>query len=321
MKNIFTLLLVLGTVSVSAQNLSDSIIAEYLLNNNLEDKSPNGFDLTNVNGIFVTDRNGQDSGAVYLNGSNAFLGLANESAFYAPEFSYSAWIKIDGMPPNGTTKAIISTGGSIKDNGISLSNNYLGQYHGLGVWTYLSGTQTTASVLMPSYTDTGWHHVMSTCNDDSIKMYLDGILIGSDYTGDIAGYTGAGNGFYIGCRTASSHFFKGTVDDVRIWSRALDAGEVVQVYNGMFTSTKTVAGNDLKLIVYPNPGNGAVTLERFENSELLTVMVFNSIGQVVTTKQFEESTLNFTIDTPGIYYIQVSNLKGVTYVTEKIIIH
>lgn len=320
MKNIFTLLFVLGAVGVSAQNLSDSIIAEYLFDKNFKDKSPHGFDLTNVNGIFVADRNGKDSGAIYLNGSNAYLARVNESAFFAPEFSYSAWIKIAGLPPNGTSKAVISTGGTIKDNGISMSNNYLGQYSGLAVWTYLSGTQSAPYVAIPTYNDTGWHHVMSTCTSDSIKMYLDGVFIGSAYTGDVAGYTGSANGFYIGCRTGNTQFYKGSIDEVRIWSRALDAGEVVQVYNNMFTSSKEVSSNHVNLTIYPNPSNGEITLNKSDIDGLLTVKVFSAIGQLVAEKAFEESDLSLTLTTPGVYYVVVSNFNGIASPAQRVII-
>ncbi|MHB1278484.1 MAG: LamG-like jellyroll fold domain-containing protein [Bacteroidia bacterium] len=320
MKNIFTLLFILGAVSVSAQNLNDSIIAEYLFDKNFKDKSANGFDLTNVNGTFVADRNGKDSGAIYLNGSNAYLARTNEAAFYAPEFSYSAWIKIAGLPPNGTAKAIISTGGTIKDNGISISNNYLGQYNGLAVWTYLSGTQSAPYVGIPSFKDTGWHHVMSTCSSDSIKMYLDGMFIGSAYTGDVAGYSGSANGFYIGCRTANTQFYKGVIDDVRIWSRALDAGEVVQVYNSMFTSTKEFSTKQPDIKIYPNPSNGEVNLKKTGADGLLTVKVYNALGQILVERPFEESDLNFNLDTPGVYYVVILNSSGITCSTQRVII-
>lgn len=321
MKNIFTALFVIATVGVSAQNLGDSLIAEYLFNKNLEDKSSNGFDLTNMNGVFVADRNGKDSGAIYLNGTNAYLARTNESAFFAPEFSYSAWIKLDGMPPNGAAKAILSTGGTIKDNGISINNNYLGQTTGLGVWTYLSATQTVSFVMLPTYNDQGWHHVMSTSNDDSIKMYLDGVHIGSDHTGDIAGYTGTAQGFYLGCRTGNTQFFKGTVDDVRIWTRALDAGEVVLVYNGMFSSAKEVSANPFDVTIFPNPSTGSVSLKRISAEEPLLVKVYSALGQIVVERSFEETNLSFTVNTPGVYYIVVSNADGVNYPTQKVVVN
>src|SRR5688500_4316110 len=122
MKQIFTLIALLTVSFASSQTLTDSLIGYYPFNGNANDQSGKGNHLTVTNAILTADRNGQANAAYLLNGSNAYVGMAGASQFYLDEYSYSCWFRIDALPPQGTTQAIMSIGGSIKDNGFNLSN-------------------------------------------------------------------------------------------------------------------------------------------------------------------------------------------------------
>jgi hypothetical protein len=75
--------------------------------------------------------------------------------------------------------------------------------------------------------DGRWHHIAGTYDGAFIRVYVDGAMDGSlAYTGGV-GY--AGDALYIGRRqfTPSPGYFSGSIDEVRIWSRALYAYEIL----------------------------------------------------------------------------------------------
>jgi len=83
--------------------------------------------------------------------------------------------------------------------------------------------------------DGKWHHVAGTYDGAKYTLYVDGIL---DASMDATGKIDAG-GSYVGCIGAHykknddrdpRRFFDGLIDDVRIYNKALSAGEVRQIF-------------------------------------------------------------------------------------------
>lgn len=319
MKSILTVFTIALVTSLSAQNLNDSLIALYTFTGNADDASGNNYHLTVKNAILTADRKGQPNAAYLLNGSNAYIGMTGASQFYLDEYSYSCWFRIDALPNSGTTQAIMSIGGDIKDNGFNLSNKYVGIYSGVGSWTYHKNAQKTSSVSQSTFNDANWHQIVATRDTDSIKFYLDGIHIGSDFTGDGAGYTGGGLGFYIGCRTGNTLFFKGVVDDVRIWKRALGAGEVAQLYNNTATSIG-VQAPAIQSAIYPNPSKGAINVHVLDFNYPLQLKIHNSLGQLVSKVQLVGEFQECQIEKSGIYFMTISSTSGEKLATHKVVI-
>ena len=71
----------------------------------------------------------------------------------------------------------------------------------------------------------GWHHVAASKGGGSVKLFIDGIQQGQ---GSVSTTTSNSNAAKIGARDdlASSSFFKGTIDEVRLFSRALSDEEI-----------------------------------------------------------------------------------------------
>ncbi|MBI1221605.1 MAG: T9SS type A sorting domain-containing protein [Bacteroidetes bacterium] len=312
MKKTFTIIALLIGVISQAQSLTDSLVAYYPFTGDTKDHSGKGNDLTAHNVMLTADRNGQANAAYLFNGTNSYLGLTSASSLFLDSYSYSCWFRIDALPNQGTTQAIMSVGGDVKDNGFNLSNKYAGIYSGIGSWTYLKNSQATASVDDPSFNDANWHHIVATRNNDSIIVYLDGAKLGSDYTGDAAGYTGQNLGFYIGCRTGNVLFFKGVVDDIRIWNRILSASDVTQLFNSTATSVKPI-GASYVLNLYPNPNSGSFKID-CNTGENLSYKIFTSVGTEILTGKLSKSQ-SFDLNQSGLYFISIFDQNG--YLLEK----
>ena len=73
-----------------------------------------------------------------------------------------------------------------------------------------------------------WVHVALVCDGAEGRVYLNGVVDGrANVAGKIAE---SNNELRIG-RGEPAGYFNGTIDDVRIYNRALSAGEVKQLYN------------------------------------------------------------------------------------------
>jgi hypothetical protein len=74
-----------------------------------------------------------------------------------------------------------------------------------------------------------WHHVVGMRNGSNWRIYVDGVLENSATGG--TGTLATPWTLQIGHESGSVYWFPGTIDDVRIYNRALSAAEVKQLYN------------------------------------------------------------------------------------------
>ncbi|UCD53411.1 MAG: LamG domain-containing protein [Phycisphaerales bacterium] len=86
-----------------------------------------------------------------------------------------------------------------------------------------------AASYMPLQANT-WYHLAATFDGTALNAYRDGVLITS--TPISAAPNAEGNSAKIARHAAASQFFTGTVDDARIYSRALTVEEIVKVMRG-----------------------------------------------------------------------------------------
>lgn len=72
----------------------------------------------------------------------------------------------------------------------------------------------------------GWQHVAGVYDGNTIRMYVDGVLQGQtrDLTGDIEPHSN--NFIFTIGRDATLRRFRGNIDEVRVFNRAMNAGEI-----------------------------------------------------------------------------------------------
>jgi hypothetical protein len=75
-----------------------------------------------------------------------------------------------------------------------------------------------------------WTHLAATYDGRILRVYVNGTQVGSITTsgGNLGTSTGA---LRIGGNTIWGEFFNGTIDDVRIYNRALSAAEINNLKN------------------------------------------------------------------------------------------
>ena len=113
-------------------------------------------------------------------------------------------------------------GGAIMTYGNLTSNNRFALYQSGGKLNFvaeLNDYNTNATI-----NDGVWHHIAATHDGTSLKVYLDGVQVG---TTQAKTFATTGSQLSIGYRGVSGEFFRGDIDEVRIWDRALTAAEIV----------------------------------------------------------------------------------------------
>lgn len=168
-----------------------------------------------------TSINFSDARAVTFDGSSAraSLGTTGLPAANAAQ-SISAWVRFAGA---SSTQSLVALTGSSSAVTLGL---------GSGNVRVLKNSGSLVSTTAPS---TGtWHHVAYTWDGSTNTLYVDGVAAGTSSTAhDSSAVTAA----FIGATSASAGFLNGSLDDVRIYSRALSASEVASLSSGYQAGT------------------------------------------------------------------------------------
>jgi hypothetical protein len=212
-------------------NLDSNLVAYYPFDGNTNDYSGNGLNLTNTGATLITDRNGNLSAAYSFDGIDDFMKVSDNPLLdLSNELTISFFFQINELP--STYSAIIAKGLIFTG-----SPDYPKHTYGIGVGKngkiHLDFVYKEASVLkrqalihdLPSFEV--WHHIAMTYKNGEIRYYLDGFLI---IKKDIGDYTLNQNNIplYVGTEDYlhATEFFKGSLDDIRIYSRALNDTEI-----------------------------------------------------------------------------------------------
>ncbi len=173
---------------------------------------------------------GRVGGAMRFDGVDDYISFPGASQLDdIRPFSFSGWIKLD---QNGSGYVIAKR---------SLTTGYW-RYFASGAtknW-FIRKTSANAPTISTSISTPffRWQHVALTWNgllgSQNSKIYLDGVLIENvsrnNGSGDVK--TDVGNLFTIGNRSQNnSSYFKGWMDDFRIWNRVITPSEVQSIYN------------------------------------------------------------------------------------------
>lgn len=195
------------------------------------DKSYKGNDGTIHGASWV---NGKYGKALELNGEvDNYIDCGDDFTDITDEFTIAFWMKSSDTSKAGTP---ISYATTHSDNEILLYD-----YRNFGL--YIGGASKGTNV---SANDGEWHHIVWTwrSSDGQTKLYKDGQLVFSDILQQ--GYTiqhGTNRRLIVGQEQDSvgggftaSQAFKGIIDEIQIYGRALSEDEVKAIYNNRIFS-------------------------------------------------------------------------------------
>jgi hypothetical protein len=145
--------------------------------------------------------------------------------FPANTISVAAWIKLTGSS-TAQSYSIVTKGGGVDGTNTSYilginSSASPSNFNQLGL--YVNGTWTNSS---STITPNVWQHVAATYDGATVRLYINGVAAGSSpLAGSILDRS---DPTMIGRQgtTCNCNYFQGSIDEARIYNRALTAGEI-----------------------------------------------------------------------------------------------
>lgn len=211
-------------------SLNDGLVAYYPFNSDAMDQSTTGNHGTVYNAVPVSDRFGHPNSAYYFNGSNASIEVPHDSTLNPKKgISFCAWVDFDDL----------SKVGSIIEKGRDVSVGFYAirfvpeQNLTAGIRfkedAYGGATGFAPTDVIP---DTSmWHFIALTYDGHRMKYYINGQLHDTLTVTKTPGVTtevlAIGRHPYPGY----DYWFKGKIDEVRVYERALTARDILKLYD------------------------------------------------------------------------------------------
>jgi len=216
-------------------------------------------------------------------------------------FTVSAWVN-----RNGTNQTILSKRNNSFTQGYDLSINSSGKAE---MSWYVGGakkTITSNAEIPPAI----WHHVGVTFDGTTAKMYIDGVNYKVE---DLDGApTATTDSFLIGAADGipKSSFFKGSIDEVRIWKVALTDAQFRYVMNQEIVNNanltngvvvpNTITLNDISSIAWTNlSAYYPMSTYSFTNAKDKSSFGLTAALKNINTVDLQTAPLPYESDTAG----------------------
>ena len=214
--------------AIIKHGIGDQLVGEWTFDqDNADDSSGFGNDGSLEGGLDVTDfHDGVMGRAVEFNGSSNYIKVDSVVVSNPTSLTITSWFKKQGEGSNyecvlhqGSDTSI---GSSAYWMGVDL-NDYLtatiGARTGVG---WAAGRTTTKTVLGE------WNYLVASWNGSIVKVYINGEY-NRQYT--LTTYSSINTPTRMGASSDSSNYqFNGSIDDVRIYTKALTSAQIQQHY-------------------------------------------------------------------------------------------
>ncbi len=237
--------------------------------------------------------------APYFTANNSYVSINDNPNLRLEQFSIAAWFKTD-MTNNKEMAIIVNKGGFSKNTINTPNQNY-------GIW--LTGTnQGVAGKIQAgfedsngnnyfvttrnTYNDNNWHYVVVTYDKSILKLYVDNVLVTSKNTNAIPAMNSMP--LVIGKDSnTNKRYFKGYIDEVRVYDRALTAQEISDTYNNGITANDYIIQatfsnpivDDKNILIRENSSVDIILsgIEQDNYEELAFFIVNNTSNGVLST--------------------------------------
>ncbi|PKL86921.1 MAG: hypothetical protein CVV22_02185 [Ignavibacteriae bacterium HGW-Ignavibacteriae-1] len=205
---------------------TNALILNLSFDNNVNDMSNYAHFCQQTNLTYTKNRFGNDNSAAYLNGSAYVEVIKSTFMDFTQPFTIALWIKPD--PGYGNTFEgevdLVSRYGTTTSNMSSfaflLKNGYLSSE----VFKSQSGRSYCPSdVLIQTNI---WTHVTLVYNGTSLILFANGVEVAQSI---VPKPDSSNLNLYIGKRSLNNRIFKGAIDDVKVYNKALTKAEISQL--------------------------------------------------------------------------------------------
>jgi len=338
---IIVFILCVISTNLHGQKLEQGLVGHWLFHGNAKDSSglKNHGDVHGA--TLVPDRNGQINQAYYFDGDGDYIDVGNHPSLLSSSSSVNFWFKYSDPSVdrifvgnynslNGewgiNCRLIADDRGVIVDVGAGGNNTQMG-YKSRRTWS-----------------DDTWHMYSFTYNklNNQLALYMDGCLLGyknwnisnggfNDYD-SIQFYPGerwifgAASQYFTSTPNNGPKWYKGALDDVRLYNRPLTAIEISLLYN----SSDEYAPCDSSeakspFVVYPNPTSSHITIDYGDYAWLVgeNIEIYNVIGQLIYSEKVVRKSTEIDLQSyaSGCYILVVRDINLRVIQKKKIIVY
>ena len=322
---------------------TNGLVGYWPFNGDANDETGNGNNGVVTGASLTTDRFGNSNSAYYFNvdGSAGWgspqirITITNPTISNNNSFAMSGWYYLETKPSpfdnrphslmgrwDGTGTAVfrhqISYSGQISTNLVEGTTIYLSQ----------SGNVPNGA----------WTHVVITYDGSVLKHFVNNQLTGQEEL-NININTSATNLTFGEIHMANGHWllFRGKMDDLGYWNRALTENEISNLYVSNFSnecltmtintgvlSTNPVAYNST-VSIYPNPANDQITIDcgNLDNVAGWNIKITNMLGQEVFSQPMNTQQYSIPLNTwtgQGMYFVKIINAQNEVVNIKKIVL-
>jgi hypothetical protein len=331
MKKIFTLI-IFGCLTISPSiklfsqiNLQQGLVAHYPFDGDVKDYSGNNNDGTIIGSpSLATDKWGRTNMCYNFNGTGDYIRVEHDSTIQPKEaISVSAWVNADDFSSWLMVVCKRNHHASTPGNSYILyASGSAGSNQSWGFGAGSSSTETFA--ISPAVAQTQqWVHLVGTYDknaaDSNIRMYVDGSLVKVGTANYDLAYSDSSLRIGMAIPGNSLQYFKGKIDDVRIYNRAINEQEVTALFNNTNTSVKNVNSNN-SIQMFPNPASDVLFISGAID-ETHTLYVYDMLGKnIIANGVSTESQVNISSLTTGIYTVKLVDGNGGIVYSDKLIV-
>jgi hypothetical protein len=202
-----------GSGKPGSVSLGKGLVGRWKFHGNARDATPHS-DNGTVHGATLTDDRFGRAQSAYNFGSGKYVSVPDADILDPTNITVSAWIN-----PSTTSQ----TGNIVSEGGGSYRYRLTGN-DTIQLLIYNTPIISSAATIPANQ----WSRVTFTGDSSGMKIYVNGQLSAS--TSD-AYHNGNSHELYIGSYNGAGEFFQGAIDDVRIYNRALNSGEITALHN------------------------------------------------------------------------------------------
>jgi len=238
---------------------------------------------------FGSPRNLNGSYSLYFDGRNDYVEDGNLISF--GEATVMAFIKLDGTNTLGNNQIVVGQ----KDLCFIINHST----------NIISAVVEGTVISSPTPVINGiWTHIAVTTKSDETVLYINGLEVARDNSGGISD----DSNFLIGKGTSNNNYFKGEIDEVRVFNTSLTATELKDmVYQELDDTNNFNSGKIIPLEISTNIGSSLVKYYKMDgyNDNILddkktsTIDVSGAIIYNVKNIHFQKAPLPYTTVADG----------------------
>ena len=212
-----------NTPDTSTSDLSAHLVAYYPFSGNTNDEGPNAMNGVNHGAALTSDRQGNPNSAFHFDGK-AYIDISGASALNGmSSFTLSAWIDTEIVGPASVISKVTPNRDFVLDLAVTASGNWVNaQFAHFATYYHVWARQPEGML-------NAWTFLTAVWTGSSWSLYINGALAGESTVVDGAVPLWTGTSFRIGSLGDGDWYFRGAIDEVRIYDKALTADDVAWV--------------------------------------------------------------------------------------------